>query len=66
MFDSTVARHMVSRLMLVALLGVTTFMVLGEPAVKAYLLAFLVGFPVLLISEFPRVTKQLKARGIIG
>lgn len=66
MFDSRVARHMVSRLMLVALLGVTMFMVLGEPAVKAYLLAFLVGFPVLLISEFPRVTKQLKARGIIG
>lgn len=66
MFDSRVARHMFTRLMLVSLLGVATFMVLGEPAVKAYLVAFLVGFPVLLISEFPRATKQLKARGIIG
>lgn len=66
MFDPRVARHMISRLMLVAVLGVAMFMVLGEPAVKAYLLAFLVGFPVLLISEFPRATKQLKARGIIG
>ncbi|MEX2588324.1 MAG: hypothetical protein WD602_10100 [Actinomycetota bacterium] len=66
MFDARVARHMVSRLMLVSLLGVATFLVSGEPAVKAYLLAFLVGFPVLLISEFPRASKQLKARGIIG
>lgn len=65
-FDSRIARHMVVRLVVVSMVGAATFLLLGEPAVKAYLLAFLVGFPVLLISEFPRASRQLKARGIIG
>lgn len=65
-FDSKVARHAFLRLVLVASIGAGSFALLGQPALKTYLLAFLVGFPVLLISEAPRATKMLKARGIIG
>lgn len=65
-FDSKVAGHAVVRLVLVALLGVGTYAGLGRPGVTAYLLALAVGFPVLVISEAPRATRQLRARGLIG
>lgn len=65
-FDFKVARHAVVRLVLVALLGAGAYAGLGRPGVTAYLLALVVGFPVLVISEAPRATRQLKARGLIG
>lgn len=65
-FDRKVARQAGLRLMVIVLGGFGVFAYLDKEALKAYLLAFIVGFPVLLVTEAPRVVKQLKARGMIG
>lgn len=65
-FDSRVARFAVMRIGVVAVAAVAVQMSFGRPALKGYLLAFLVGFAILVITEAPRATKQLRARGIIG
>ena len=65
-FDSRIAKFAALRLGIVALAGAGVQMGFGRSALKAYLLAFLVCFAILLITEAPRATKQLRARGIIG
>lgn len=65
-FDLRIARFALLRFGIVALAGVGVEMGFGRSALKAYLLAFMVCFAILVITEAPRATKQLRARGIIG
>lgn len=65
-FDGRAARLAALRLGVVALSGAGVMFWLGRPALKAFLLAFLVGFAILVVTEAPRAVKQLRARGIIG
>lgn len=65
-FDSRIAKFAALRIGIVALAGVGVEMGFGRSALKAYLLAFMVCFAILVITEAPRATKQLRARGIIG
>lgn len=65
-FDPRIAKFAALRLGIVTLAGIGVQMGFGRPALKGYLLAFLVCFAILVITEAPRATKQLRARGIIG
>lgn len=65
-FDPRVAKFALLRVVVIAAGGFGIFAVLDKPGLKAYLLAFLVGFPLLLATEAPRAARQLRARGIIG
>lgn len=65
-FDPRVAKFALLRVVVIAAGGLGVFALLDRPGLKAYLLAFLIGFPLLLATEAPRAARQFKARGIIG
>lgn len=64
-FDSSVAKMATIRLIVVVAGGIGAY-ALGKPAAVAYLASFAVCFAVIVISEIPRASKQLRARGLIG
>lgn len=64
-FDGGLAGKAVLRLLAVAVVGVGSYY-LGRAAFTAYLISFAISFAILVISEIPRASKQLKARGLIG
>lgn len=65
-FDPHVTRFAALRLGAVIGTGVALFMILGELATQAYLLALAACWLILVVTEAPRALKQLRARGIIG
>jgi len=64
-FDPVLARTAVFRMLAVGLAGAAMYLV-GRTALMAFLLSFAVAFIVLVSSEIPRVTRHLRARGVIG
>jgi hypothetical protein len=64
-WDGVLAGQTGFRILALAVVSAAIFLAGRRPFI-AYLLAFAVAFIVLLISEAPRVTKELRARGMIG
>lgn len=64
-FDAGIAKQAMFRLVLVGMLGLGAYSN-GRPAFIAYLSSFALCFAVLIVSEIPRATKQLRAKGLIG
>ena len=64
-FDRSLARQALQRLIVTAALAFGAFLS-GRAAFMSYLVTFAVGFAVLVISEMPRASRQLKARGSNG
>lgn len=64
-FDRATAASTFVRLLLVAVGGVAASMA-GRSAVIAYLLSFAVAFALLVIAEIPRMTRQLRQRGMLS
>jgi hypothetical protein len=64
-FDSRLVTHSLMRLVAVAVVGWGAY-ALSRNALRGYLIAFALGFPLLLMTELPLVARQLKARGLLG
>jgi hypothetical protein len=64
-WDGVLAGQTGFRILALAVVSAAVFLA-GRAPFLAYLLAFAIAFLVLLISEAPRVTKELRARGMIG
>lgn len=64
-FDSRIFIHSFLRIVAVALVGWGAY-TLGKVALGGYLIAFALGFPLLLLTELPLAARQLKARGLLG
>ena len=64
-WDGVLAGQTGFRILALAVISAAVFLAGRRPFI-AYLLAFAVAFMVLLISEAPRVTRELRARGMIG
>lgn len=65
-FDPRVAKLALVRVVVIATGAFGVFVFFDKPGLRAYLLAFIASFPLLLASEAPRALRQLRARGIIG
>ena len=64
-WDGVLAGQTGFRILALAVVSAAVFLA-GRATFLAYLLAFALAFLVLLISEAPRVTKELRTRGMIG
>jgi membrane-bound metal-dependent hydrolase YbcI (DUF457 family) len=64
-FDSRIVTHSFLRIVAVALVGWGAYAV-SRSALGGYLIAFALGFPVLLMTELPLAARLLKARGLLG
>ncbi len=65
LFDSRLLTQSMMRLVAVAVVAWGAY-ALSKEALAGYLVAFALGFPLLLVTEIPRAARQLKARGLLG
>ncbi|HEX2053262.1 MAG TPA: hypothetical protein VHJ78_05980 [Actinomycetota bacterium] len=65
-FEPHVTRLAAVRIGAIVAAGVALYVILGENATRAYLLALAASWLILVATEAPRAVKQLRARGIIG
>ena len=65
-FEPHVTRSAAARIGAILAAGVALYLILGENATRAYLLALAASWLILVATEAPRALKQLRARGIIG
>ncbi len=65
-FDPRVTRFAAMRMGTIIAVGVGLYVILGEGATRAYLLALGACWLILVATEAPRALRQLRARGIIG
>lgn len=65
MMDASLLGSATLRFVLLAVFAVGVYLISRE-AFMGFLVGFALSFGVLLISEVPRVTRQLRARGMIG
>lgn len=63
-FDRPAASATALRLVMVAIGGTIAWLA-GKPVLIAYLVAFAAGFAVLVVWEIPRITLQLRNRGML-
>lgn len=65
MMDTSLLASATLRFVLLAVFGVGVYLI-SRDAFIGFLVGFALSFGVLLISEVPRVTRHLRARGMIG
>jgi hypothetical protein len=65
LFDPRLVTHSLMRLVMVGIVGWGAY-ALGRNALRGYLIAFALGFPLLLATELSLVARQLRARGLLG